>query len=110
MAKKIKDLAVKVGEYTDKNGEKKGRWQNIGAMMAGDDGNTFLLLERWVNLAGVPDLSGKGSNSCLVSCFDIKEGGYADRQVNADMPTSQASQGAKAVANSDDDLNDDIPF
>ena len=110
MAKKIKDLAVKVGEYTNKDGEKKARWQNIGAMMAGDDGNTFLLLERWVNLAGVPDLSGKGGNSCLVSCFDIREGGYADRQVNADMPASQAPSGSNAVANAEDDLDDDIPF
>ena len=38
MATRIKDLAVKTGEYTDKNGEKKARYENVGSLWDGDKG------------------------------------------------------------------------
>lgn len=40
---KIGDLAIKVGEY-EKDGQKKGEYENVGALMQGDDGNEFVLL------------------------------------------------------------------
>lgn len=45
MATRIKDLAVKTGEYTDKNGEKKARYENVGSLWDGDKGQ-FITLKR----------------------------------------------------------------
>ena len=70
MAMKIRDLAVKVGEYTDRDGNTKGRYLNVGAMMKGDDGE-FLVLHRTFNPAGVPNPQGK--DSVLISCFKVKD-------------------------------------
>jgi hypothetical protein len=35
---KLYDVAVKTGSYTDKSGATKGRYENIGVMMEGDNG------------------------------------------------------------------------
>jgi hypothetical protein len=58
--KKLKDLAVKVGTYT-KDGQEKGRYRTIGALMQDD---------RVFSPAGVP--SKEGSESILVSMFEPK--------------------------------------
>lgn len=50
--RKTHDLVVKTGEY-EKDGVTKGRYQNVGAMLEGDDGNKVLLVEPWFNPAGV---------------------------------------------------------
>lgn len=70
---KIYDLAVKVAEYTDREGKAKGRWQNVGCVMQTDEGGKFLMLARWFSPAGVPDLSGRGGESILVSMFTPKD-------------------------------------
>ena len=44
MAQKVKDLAVKTREYTDKEGNRKANWQNIGVVMQNDDGENLLFL------------------------------------------------------------------
>lgn len=78
MTKKVYDLTAKVGEYTNKDGEKKSRWQNVGSVMVGDDGGHFVLLSRWFNPAGVPDPQGR--DQVLLSCFrpdEAKAGGGA---------------------------------
>ncbi len=46
MSTKTHDLAAKVGEYTDRNGNKKARWQNVGALMQDRDGNPFIMFSR----------------------------------------------------------------
>jgi hypothetical protein len=74
-ARKIKDVAVKTGEYQDRQGQTKGRWQNVGALMKNDDGSVFIILERWFNPAGAPDPQGRGS--VLLSCFDLRDDGPA---------------------------------
>jgi hypothetical protein len=107
-AQKIKDLAVKVSEYTDKTGAKKGRWQNVGAVMQSDDGSKFIMLARWFNPAGVQDLSGKGGESLLLSMFDPKD----DKQ---DQPRSTGQEPARTTGQQnqkslDDGADDDIPF
>ena len=63
--KKVADLAVKLGTY-EKDGQTKGRYQNIGAVMDGDNGQ-YILLDRHFNPAGVPNPDNK--NSVLVSVF-----------------------------------------
>lgn len=66
------DLAVKTGSYTDSTGQTKNRYQNIGAVMQGDNG-PFLLLDPLINLAAVPREAGK--DRVMVSCFDPKQDG-----------------------------------
>lgn len=55
MAQKIYDVTAKVRSYTDRNGEQKGVWQNVGAVWKGDDGAVWLTLARWFNPAGLPN-------------------------------------------------------
>lgn len=70
---KIADLAIKVGEY-EKDGKTKGEYENIGALMEGDDGNEFLLIN---NSALNPSLAMIANRDrkrrVLVSIFRDKE-------------------------------------
>ena len=59
--KKVKDLAVKVGE---KN------WVNIGCIMEKDDGKQFIIMNRTFNPAGVPNPENR--DTLIVSMFDVK--------------------------------------
>ena len=68
--KKLYDLAVKVGSYTDSNGEDKGRYINAGSIMEKDDGGKFILLNRTFNPAGVPNPDNK--DSVIISMFSPK--------------------------------------
>ena len=68
--KKLADLAVKIGTY-EKNGETKGRYHNIGAVMEGETGQ-YILIDRHFNPAGVPNPDNR--NNVLVSVFYEKEG------------------------------------
>lgn len=67
---KVADLVVKVGEY-EKDGVKKAKWLNVGAVMKNDNGQ-YILLDRTFNPAGLPNPDGK--QSCLISIFKKKEG------------------------------------
>lgn len=78
MAKKLYDLAVKTGEYTNQQGETKGRWQNVGAVMQGDDGGKFIILERWFNPAGVPNPDNR--SNLLLSMFEPNPAGGGQSQ------------------------------
>lgn len=96
MPQKIKDLAVKTGSYTDRNGQTKGRYENVGSILQMDDGSKMLLLKRSFNPAGVPFK--EGSDQIIISMFDPKK-----REEDAPVPASPAP--VQAV---DDDQ--DIPF
>ena len=88
---KLYDVTVKTGEYTNGQGEKKGRYENIGSMMQGDNG-PFLILKRTFNPAGVPNPECKDSVIC--SLFEPnqtnnvnqspqqQQGGYSQPQYN----------------------------
>lgn len=116
MSKKLYDLAVKTGEYTNAQGETKGRYQNVGAVMQNDDGGKFLMIARWFNPAGVPDLSGRGGDSVLVSMFkpsDGQGGGHGGGQGGGKQRTQQApapAQRQSAQAEQRPPVDDDIPF
>jgi len=60
---KLYDVAVKTGSYTDKSGAIKGRYENIGVMMEGDNG-PYLMLKRTFNPAGVPGNSDRDNIIC----------------------------------------------
>ena len=68
--KKIYDLAVKTGEYTNQYGETKGRWLNVGQVMQDDNGGKFILLSRAFNPAGVEVKPGR--DSVILSLFEPK--------------------------------------
>jgi len=94
MAKKY-DLSVKVSEYTDSSGATKGRYQNVGVVMEGQNG-PYILLNRTFNPAGVP---GQGDReSIIISMFEPREDG-----------AKAGGAAAPARANVPDDT-DSIPF
>ena len=87
MARKIKNLSVKTREYKDKDGNPKANWVNIGVIMENDQGKQFMLLDKWINFAGIPDFSGKeNSGSIMVSMFDV-DNEYKPKNYRADNIT-----------------------
>ena len=85
MARKIKNLSVKTREYKDKDGNSKANWQNIGVIMENDQGKQFMLIDKWVNLAGIPDFKNPNSTSVMVTMFDVDNNYQANRK---DIPPS----------------------
>ena len=79
--KKLYDLAVKTGSYTNKAGEEKGNWENVGTIMQKDDGNKMILLKRTFNPAGVPNPDNR--DSVILSMFAPK----AKEDVRTDVQT-----------------------
>jgi len=94
MAKRVKDLAVVTGTYTNGQGEEKRRYMNCGALMENDDGGQFIMLNRFINYAILPRK--QGSESILISVFDLR-----------DSDSSEASEKPAMVSG---DLDDDVPF
>lgn len=91
MAQKLFDAAVKTGEYVDGQGQTKGRYENIGTVMQGDNG-MFLVLKRTFNPAGVPNPENK--DSVLISFFEPKQqqqGGYNQGQQQQGYQQQQQS-------------------
>ena len=107
-ATKTHDLKVKVGEYTDKTGTKKGRWVTVGRVMTGDDGSEFWLLDKTFNPAGVPDLNGKGGDSVLISKFAPRDSQASPGQHQQAKSNGYAPQ--PASGHGFGDLPDDLPF
>lgn len=124
--RKVKDLAVKVGEYNDRaSGQAKARWHNVGAVMEDDNGGQYIMLDRYFNPAGVPNPDNRGT--VLLSMFDQKEaaagGGQRQaapaaqqqqRPAPAQRPTGQqqrpAPQAAPQAAPAGSTFDDDVPF
>jgi hypothetical protein len=79
MARKVYDLCVKTGSYRDKSGQEKGRYQTVGAVMEGDDGRQFAMLEAWFNPSGIDRQQGRGS--IILSMFEPKT-----KQDGGDVP------------------------
>lgn len=67
---KLYDLTVKTGEYTNSQGETKGRYENVGSVMQGDNGQ-FVIMKRTFNPAGVPNPENK--DSVILSCFEPRD-------------------------------------
>lgn len=86
------DIAVKVGSYVDSTGQKKNRYQNIGAVMQGDSG-PFILLDPLINLAAVPREDGKDRVMCSL---------FEPRDEKGQRP--QQGKGKPSIS------DDDVPF
>lgn len=108
MATRIKDLAVKTGEYTDKNGDKKSRYENVGSLWDGDNGK-FITLKKTFNPAGLETAPGK--DQIIISIFDLRDN-QQQAQPKRQAPTQDShntakSNGYQAPAG---DFDDDLPF
>ena len=102
--KKVYDLAVKTGSYQNRNGETKNRYQNVGSVMEGDNGQ-FIIMDRTFSPAGVPNPDNK--SSIIISMFAPKEGNGTH---NA---PSESAHGQSFPADPDcapSDPSDSIPF
>lgn len=128
MSQKIYDLAVKVGEYQDReSGQTKGKYQNIGAIIQKDDGGRFMLLDRFFNPAGLPNPENR--TNIIVSLFNVQErngNGVRGSSGNSGSATARnqtqnrqkpaaANDGQPPLTGSnpdgfDDDFPDGIPF
>ena len=77
MTRKTHNLVIPEGQYVDKNGQTKTRWENVGAIFEADNGRKFITLKRTFNPAGIP-LDDKGSNkdSIIINLFDANSRGY----------------------------------
>lgn len=99
----LKNLVVKNGSYTTRDGAEKHRWLTIGQLHAGQNGNDYVTLDAHINLAALPRKD--GDTRVMVSLFDPKEtdsggrgsGGRAQAQVPKPGPQ-------------DPEFDDDIPF
>ena len=65
--KKLFDVSIPLGTYSDRSGTEKVRWQNVGAILEGDKG-PYLLLDRWFNPAGLPNPDNR--TSVVLTLFD----------------------------------------
>ena len=46
MTRKTHNLAIPAGQYTDRNGQTKTKWENVGAVFQADCGKSFVTLKR----------------------------------------------------------------
>ena len=99
MTHKTHDLAVKTGTYTDRQGNEKGRWQNVGSVLETNDGGRVILLNRTFNPAGVPNPEGR--DTVMLSMFEPKD---KDQQ---SAPQQQSAPAPRAQGGFDDK---DVPF
>jgi hypothetical protein len=92
MTHKTHDACVKTGTY-ESNGETKGRYLNVGALMQGDKG-PFLLMERTFNPAGV--LNDDGRSTVLISFFEVDDQrGQQDPQPEPRQQQSRPTHGQR---------------
>ena len=87
----------------DGTGETKGRFENVGAVLRGDDGNDFLMLNRTFNPAGIPNP--RGNDGVLIGMFDPRPKDGQQRQASG-QGCAQASRGGQQTPPppTDDDM------
>lgn len=100
MSKKY-DIVAKTGEYTDRNGDTKARYLNVGAVMQGQNG-PYLLLNKTFNPAGLAE---PDRESIILSLFEPRanDGQQGQAQSRQQPPRQQANEPQL-------DPNDDCPF
>ena len=91
--KKLYELAVRSGSYTDKDGNEKSSWLNIGSVWKNNDDNQFMLLRATFNPAAIERKN--GSDSITVAMFEPRE------QRNSNNNTEETTT-AETEKNTDD--------
>ena len=64
------DIVITKGSYTDKQGQPKKRYENIGKMGKRDDGSVWIQISRLFNPAGVPNP--EDSDTVFANIYPIK--------------------------------------
>ena len=108
MAQKLYDVVVKTGEYQNAQGETKGRFENIGVMIKGDNG-PYLMLKKTFNLAGVPDLKGKNSDTIIASLYEPKQDNQVQQQGGFQQQAPQQQQGGFNQQQNNQGNNPNVP-
>ena len=112
--RKTHDLAVKVGEYTNKQGETKAQWLNVGRVVQYDDGSEVWYINRTFNPAGVPIQEGKGGDAVPIRKFEPRNndqgGGVAPTQSRSVAGASPTPNSQHNKAPGIGGLEDDIAF
>ena len=101
MAHKKYDAVATIGEYTDRNGEKKKRYQNVGSVFENEDGRLSLKLDA-IPLG--PEWSG------WISFFEPKARENQPAQQPSPQPTRHETAKANAYQPHLDADGDEIPF
>jgi hypothetical protein len=108
------DLCIKTGEYTDRNGEQKGRWLTIGTVFRYDDGGSSIKLDCLP--VGVPDWHGwvsvfkKKPREEQAPSADYQAPPQGGRYPNSAAPGQGHRPPSRAPAAPPADFDDDIPF
>jgi hypothetical protein len=97
----LKELAVVVREYTDRDGNQKKVWVQIGTLNETAKGQ-YIALDRHINLAGIP-VSKEGDSRVYVMLLDPKPKPGA-------KPAPMPQHVRDAAGGAYDDLGNDIPF
>lgn len=105
---KLYDLAVAVGSYTNRAGEEKKRWKNIGSVVETKDGGKVILLDRTFNPAGI-DVE-PGRDQIMISMFKPRESEPREPEGEQPAARSASAPAQKAQANDFIGIDDDIPF
>ena len=75
MSRKLYEAVIGTGQYKDKNGELKTKWETVGTIIETDSGKRGLLLKRTFNPAGLP-VDEKSPNSVFINLFESRLGSY----------------------------------
>ncbi len=100
--KKLYELAVRSGSYTDKDGNEKSTWLNVGSVWENNDNNQFMLLRATFNPAAIERKN--GSDSITVAMFEPRE------QRNNNNNAEEATTAEKNTGYSYDEIYSSIPF
>lgn len=109
MAHKTHDLCVKTGTYQDREGNEKGRWMNVGALMEGENG-PFIMLNACFNPAGLRE---EGREAILISCFEPQQQEQQDsrqQQRQAPRPSGKTHGDRPGGPKNRIPTGDDVPF
>lgn len=108
------DIAVKVGSYTDNQGNDKARYKTIGAVWEKEDGGTYLALDSTIITMELQYLCNpKRSERIVCSMFEPRDGGEKPSRPPAGQGKAAQSEAAPPKTKSGagfDDMADDIPF
>ena len=101
--KKLYELAVRSGSYTDKEGKEKNTWLNVGSIWENNDNNQFMLLRATFNPAAIERKN--GSDSITVAMFEPRE-----QHSNNNNNTEEENAAEKNTDYSYDEIYSSIPF
>lgn len=97
MKKKVRDCAVVVGKYTDREGKERSQWENIGAIWedisSQGEKYQFMTFKRTFNPAAIPPAR-EGSDSFYVSLF-IPRGNNSENGFQSGTRQNQSNGNAQ---------------